>query len=66
MSSAPPLPTAGGQPRKPASQRIPIIAEPFVGDRAKKALDIVSPRCASPARTSFEHDESCHDLYLSA
>jgi len=41
MSNAPPLPTAGAQPRKPASQRIPVIAEPFVSDRAKKALDIV-------------------------
>ncbi len=25
----------------PASQRIPIIAQPFVGDRAKKTLDIL-------------------------
>lgn len=42
MSNAPPLPTKGGEPRKPASQRIPGIALPFVGDRAKKMLDVVS------------------------
>lgn len=29
----------GGQAR--ASERIPIIARPFVSDRAKKTLDIV-------------------------
>ena len=27
----------------PASERIPIIARPFVSDRAKKTLDIVCP-----------------------
>lgn len=27
--------------RKPASSKIPIIARPFVSDRAKKTLDIV-------------------------
>jgi acyl-CoA dehydrogenase len=26
----------------PASQRIPVIARPFVSDRAKKTLDLVS------------------------
>ncbi|KAK5098827.1 hypothetical protein LTS08_006205 [Lithohypha guttulata] len=41
MSNAPPLPTAGGKPRQPASKRIPIMAEPFVSERARKALDIV-------------------------
>lgn len=41
MSQAPPLPTSGARPRLPASQRVPIIAQPFVSDRAKQALDIV-------------------------
>lgn len=41
MSYAPPLPTAGAQPRKPFSQRIPPIAEPFVGERARKLLDVI-------------------------
>ena len=29
------------QPRKPASQRIPVIAQPFVGEKAKKFLDTI-------------------------
>lgn len=41
MSQAPPVPTAGAQPRKPASQRIPIMAEPFVSEKARKQLDLV-------------------------
>jgi acyl-CoA dehydrogenase len=27
----------------PASERIPVIARPFVSERAKKTLDIVGP-----------------------
>jgi acyl-CoA dehydrogenase len=30
------------RPQPKASERIPIIARPFVSDRAKKVLDIVS------------------------
>lgn len=41
MSNAPPLPTAGGKPRLPASQRLPSIAEPFVSARARKHLDTI-------------------------
>ena len=31
----------GSKERAKASERIPIIAQPFVSDRAKKTLDIV-------------------------
>lgn len=41
MSNAPPLPTAGRGAKKPASQRIPAIAQPFVSDKARKLLDII-------------------------
>jgi acyl-CoA dehydrogenase len=41
MSNAPPLPTAGAEPRKSASQRIPGIAQPFVGEKARKLIDII-------------------------
>lgn len=30
----------------PASEKIPMIARPWVSDRAKKTLDIVSPTIA--------------------
>ena len=30
-----------GRPPVPASERIPIIARPWVSDRAKKVLDVV-------------------------
>lgn len=41
----------GNQSQQPrASQKIPIIARPFVSDRAKKTLDIVSHCCATMRR----------------
>lgn len=41
MSNAPPLPTAGAQPRKSASQRLPPIVEPFVSQKARSFLDTI-------------------------
>jgi acyl-CoA dehydrogenase len=31
----------------PASERIPVIARPFVSERARKTLDIVSQSCST-------------------
>lgn len=36
----------------PASERIPIIARPFVSDRAKKTLDIVSWSMKAPLNSN--------------
>ncbi|KAK3691605.1 hypothetical protein LTR37_018560 [Vermiconidia calcicola] len=41
MSNAPPLPTAGGTPKRKASQRLPPLVDGLVSQRARDLLDVI-------------------------